>query len=151
MVHLTNTPSGQFRSCRVPRRFTDGLGDDVKRFLHHPDHPGRMSWVSRYYADHVEPHLEAHLADAGYHGPLGVDAFVYRDVDGALKLRPVVEVNPRFTMGRLALAIARRLPRNPETTLEVVPLRHYQPGQPHTVPLNDPSRARRFVATVSTA
>ena len=44
----------------------------------------------------------------GYHGPMGVDAFIYRNGE-ELKLRPLVEINPRWSMGRLALAIAPKL------------------------------------------
>jgi len=44
------------------------------------------------------------LHEAGYRGPAGVDAY-----SSAGKLRPLVEINPRHTMGRIALEIARRL------------------------------------------
>lgn len=38
------------------------------------------------------------LADAGYHGPFGIDAFRYRDGAGATRLNPLGELNARFTM-----------------------------------------------------
>jgi uncharacterized ferritin-like protein (DUF455 family) len=44
----------------------------------------------------------------GYHGPVGIDAFVYQD-RGALHLRPLVEINTRYSMGRLALALSPRI------------------------------------------
>ncbi|MEZ0227507.1 MAG: hypothetical protein ACAI25_02705, partial [Planctomycetota bacterium] len=43
------------------------------------------------------------LASEGYMGPIGIDAY---SSGGAL--RPLVEINARFTMGRIALEIARR-------------------------------------------
>ena len=46
---------------------------------------------------------------AGYCGPVGVDALVYDCPSGRLKLKPVVEVNPRYTMGHLALKLASRV------------------------------------------
>jgi hypothetical protein len=59
-----------------------------------------------------EPLLDAHLAQAeplvqkvhklGYRGHLGVDAFV------ADTLHPLVEINPRKTMGWLALEVAKK-------------------------------------------
>ena len=54
------------------------------------------------------------LAQAGYQGPAGIDAMIWRDATGALKLKPLVELNPRWTMGRVALAIESRvLPGTP--------------------------------------
>jgi hypothetical protein len=46
--------------------------------------------------------------DAGYHGPCGVDAFVFRGPAGEPLLRPLVELNARFTVGTLAIASVRR-------------------------------------------
>ena len=39
--------------------------------------------------------LEPRLRDVGFLGPLGIDAFVYRDATGRARLKPVVEINPR--------------------------------------------------------
>jgi len=44
----------------------------------------------------------------GYTGPLGIDAMVVQR-DQALKLQPILEINPRFTMGRIALELNRRV------------------------------------------
>ena len=52
--------------------------------------------------------LETELRHAGYLGPLGIDAFVYRDASGAAKLKPVVEINPRYTMGRVTVELMRQ-------------------------------------------
>jgi uncharacterized ferritin-like protein (DUF455 family) len=52
----------------------------------------------------LEP-LASSLAEVGFHGPLGMDAFVYRDPVRGCLLKPVVEINPRYTMGRLTLEL----------------------------------------------
>jgi hypothetical protein len=39
------------------------------------------------------------LTLAGYFGPFGVDAFVYRDRLGTERLQPRSEVNARYSMG----------------------------------------------------
>jgi uncharacterized ferritin-like protein (DUF455 family) len=46
---------------------------------------------------------------ADVRGPVSLDALVYRDAAGVLRLKPVVEVNPRYTMGRVGLALRRRV------------------------------------------
>ena len=53
--------------------------------------------------------LEPELRGAGYLGPVGVDAFVYRDAAGQVRLKPVVEINPRYTMGRVMLELMQRV------------------------------------------
>lgn len=45
----------------------------------------------------------ARLQDRGYFGPLGIDAMRYRLHDGSLNLRPLMDINARWTMGRLSL------------------------------------------------
>jgi uncharacterized ferritin-like protein (DUF455 family) len=52
--------------------------------------------------------LQAGLRDVNFTGPVGIDAFVYRDTAGALKLKPVVEINPRYTMGRVLVELMRQ-------------------------------------------
>lgn len=44
----------------------------------------------------------------GYRGPLGVDSMKYRASDGTVAVRPVQDVNARWTMGRLALELRRQ-------------------------------------------
>lgn len=39
------------------------------------------------------------LSEAGYFGPFGMDAFAYRELDGAVRLQPLSEVNARYSMG----------------------------------------------------
>ncbi|MEX2205521.1 MAG: hypothetical protein WEF50_04760 [Myxococcota bacterium] len=47
-------------------------------------------------------------ARAGFRGACGVDALVFRSADGAEALRPVVELNARFTAGTVALGFVAR-------------------------------------------
>ena len=51
-----------------------------------------------------------HLKSLGYFGPLGIDAMLYRDTAGDLRIRPLQDINARWTMGRLSLGL-RRLTR----------------------------------------
>lgn len=56
------------------------------------------------------------LQQQGYFGPVGIDAMRYIDRDGNERLRPLQDVNARWTMGRLALGFRRLL--NPGETGE---------------------------------
>ena len=53
--------------------------------------------------------LEQELRRVDFNGPLGIDCFVYRDGAGAMRLKPVVEINPRYTMGRLTVELMKRV------------------------------------------
>jgi uncharacterized ferritin-like protein (DUF455 family) len=92
--------AGRFEGCSVAHPL-HGLASEVLRALHGD---GLLALL-RQAAELVGARLQA----AGHRGPAGIDAFVFRDPQGALRLRPVVEVNPRLTMGRLALAMAERV------------------------------------------
>ncbi|WP_373048062.1 hypothetical protein [Vulgatibacter sp.] len=53
--------------------------------------------------------IGAAAAAQGFFGPCGIDAFLYRTADCSEVLRPVVELNARYTMGTVALGILERL------------------------------------------
>ena len=53
--------------------------------------------------------LGAEMARAGFTGPAGIDLMIVEGADGALRLRVPLELNPRCTMGHIAMALARPL------------------------------------------
>ncbi len=115
------------------------------------------------------------LQRAGHEGPAGIDALVYRDSEGRARLKPVVEVNPRHTFGRLTLSWMRHAAQGTRGVLRVLgprelrasgagtfaewaarlraqaPVVRTPPPSPRIarglVCLNDPARARSFLAT----
>jgi hypothetical protein len=46
----------------------------------------------------------------GYFGPVGIDAMRFHDEANGVRMRPIQEINARWTMGRLAYAWRRYLP-----------------------------------------
>jgi hypothetical protein len=118
--------------------------------------------------------LRADLVAAGYHGPLGLDQLwsapdqapavdaVADPTVGPFALLPLVELNPRFTFGRVGLALrARQAPRArgrlhlaPAAALRALaldrlpPLRRDNEGRllEGLVPLSDPATATQAVA-----
>jgi hypothetical protein len=49
------------------------------------------------------------LAQAGYRGPFGIDAFTFRTAAGTPGLQPICEINARLSFGFVAHALALRL------------------------------------------
>lgn len=45
------------------------------------------------------------LAAGGYQGPAGIDAMLWRTPAGSMRFKPLGELNPRWTMGRVALEL----------------------------------------------
>lgn len=82
-----------------------GLDPEIARFLQADGRDRR--WLERV-ARAAVAHAGAAAAARGHRGAFGVDALVHRTPAG-LRLRPLVELNPRVTMGRLALALAPRV------------------------------------------
>lgn len=98
-TRLVNNPRGQFRGV-ITNGFCRDLDEEVARFLMTPidGQPRIYNW----YEETIGPRLAATLNEYGFRGPLGIDAFVYRDRSGRLRLKTIVEINPRYTMGRVA-------------------------------------------------
>lgn len=82
-----------------------------------------MQWLE----DSFEPALGEWLARHHYTGPLGVDVLFYRDREGELRVKPVVEINPRYTMGRVALELDRFRGRKGATVLTIQRAREQVP------------------------
>lgn len=91
-------------------------------------HRGELGSKGRVFSggDHDDALLEAameiaHAAqERGYHGPCGIDGFSFEGPDGEL-LRPVVELNARFTTGTVAAGLIRRCHRSVKKHLRVGP------------------------------
>jgi len=80
-----------------------GLGKDLLRFIHGD---GKDSQRMRRLGTQVADVVGKALQDVGYTGPAGVDAMIVRTAKG-YKIRPIVEVNPRYTMGRIAHELSK--------------------------------------------
>ncbi len=114
---LVNDRKGQFQANWAAANCKRRLPDAVARALRSPSDVGER--VQRLFAD-LAAALEAELVKAGYRGPVGIDAFVYRDGEGACRLKPVVEINPRYTMGRVLVELLKRACPGSRGTLRLV-------------------------------
>ncbi|MDQ8179544.1 DUF455 family protein [Pelagicoccus sp. SDUM812005] len=170
-TRLLNNARGQFRGI-VTNGFCQGLDPELVKFIMQrvEGRPRLYHW----YEETLLPALEKSLLEIGFQGPMGIDAFIFRDGAGRLLLKPVVEFNPRYTMGRVALELGQRnaatsvgffevvskaqvkkrfgssLAEWGERCLEACPLRLSEEKRPRIVEgsllLNDPQQARQFLA-----
>jgi uncharacterized ferritin-like protein (DUF455 family) len=102
---LINDHRGQFLANWAAANYDRRMPANVAALFREPaDISGRLQ---RLYDD-ILSLLEAELQRAGFVGPVGIDAFVYRTSQGGCRLKPVVEINPRYTMGRLTLELMKQ-------------------------------------------
>jgi uncharacterized ferritin-like protein (DUF455 family) len=80
-----------------------GLSGDVLRALHGG---GGSSQINRALAD-MGTIVGAHLHALGHRGAAGIDAMVVH-TDAGLRMLPILEINPRVTMGRIAIAVHKQ-------------------------------------------
>ena len=99
---LLNDRKGQFQANWAAANYDRRIPANVTRLFREPlDFPER---IKRLYADAFSL-LEEEFRQAGFRGPAGIDAFVYRTPEGCFRLKPIVELNPRYTMGRLTVEL----------------------------------------------
>ncbi|MCM2374953.1 DUF455 family protein [Aporhodopirellula aestuarii] len=97
------TVGRKYVGTRLSKPFFD-CAPDVRRFLL-ADRGEKLRAISNW----LEPRLAAELSSRNFTGGFGVDAFLYRGIDGQLLVKPVVEFNPRMTMGHVALAMQKKV------------------------------------------
>jgi uncharacterized ferritin-like protein (DUF455 family) len=102
---LINDRKGQFQANWAAANHDRRIPANVAVLFSEPaDISGRLHGL---YGD-ILSLLEAELRSVGFVGPVGIDAFVYRTPEGGCRLKPVVEINPRYTMGRLTLELMKQ-------------------------------------------
>jgi uncharacterized ferritin-like protein (DUF455 family) len=119
--------------CGFTGLITDARGQFIANIAeshHHKRIPSKVISLFREPADissrllefydGVFAALENELRRVDFIGPIGIDAFVYRDAAGAVKLKPVVEINPRYTMGRVLVELMRQTRQNSFGTFRLV-------------------------------
>jgi uncharacterized ferritin-like protein (DUF455 family) len=123
-VQLEMTGQG-LKLCGYTGLITDERGQFAANFAephHHQRIPsrviacfeqsGNISGVLLEFYECLFMRLEQELRAAEFVGPIGIDAFVYRHADGRTRLKPVVEINPRHTMGRVLVELMRHVCQN---------------------------------------
>jgi hypothetical protein len=80
-----------------------GLSPETLRSLNQPDRLSRGINLIKSAAQQVGETAQK----LGFRGPLGVDSMVTLHND-TVRIIPILEINPRFTMGRLALELSGR-------------------------------------------
>jgi uncharacterized ferritin-like protein (DUF455 family) len=114
---LLNDSKGQYRGNWTWPGFKRRIGLDLPRLF------PAVPWISRHVLDlfsEVFSRLEEELRKVGYAGPVGIDAFVYRTPSGECRLKPIVEINPRYTMGRLTLELMTNVAPGKAGTLRLI-------------------------------
>ncbi|MBI1313541.1 hypothetical protein GC176_19800 [bacterium] len=94
-TQLLNTLQGQYFGSRVGAVSIELRDHTAERLISQIETTARRTAVA--------------VAQLGYIGPLGIDAMIDRDVNGELGVRAVQDINARWSMGRIALALQTRL------------------------------------------
>ena len=133
---VVNDHRGRFRGIDVAPRWSKLIDQELAAFLY------KEELFGKWYHEIIPEELGSLLDQ--YNGPASIDAMVWRDSDGKLRLRKVVELNVRMTMGRVALDLQKKMAANKFCGLRIEKKSNYQEGE--GLVLNDPEKAIEFLA-----
>jgi hypothetical protein len=98
-VTLMIEPDGKYVLNGISDLQTNGAGTGKGYLLGRPVSPERLK-----HLEEIASIVALHLHDAGYYGPAGFDA-----LEHSQGLHPLLEVNARYTMGFVAVAVEKSL------------------------------------------
>lgn len=158
MTRVINDPAGRYLGTFVHSKWTTGLDNQLTKFLY------KEQQLMDIYRIQI-PELIREMIDPEYRGNFGIDAMVYRDTDGNYQLRKIVEINPRITMGRVALELQKKSEPGKIGYYEIIrksKIKNFDQwlttltktsitSEPSliaegTYPINDPTQATEFIA-----
>ena len=117
---LTNDARGQFQAnVALPGHQKKIPANLIALF---PEPPDIAQWLHALFAD-IFDLLEAELRRVNFSGPLGIDAFAYRDAAEKIRLKPIVEINPRYTMGRVTVELMKHVAPGSRGVFELLGLK----------------------------
>jgi len=114
---LATDARGQFVANFAEPHYHQRLPAAVGSLFREP--AGLASRLPAFYQD-LLARLEPELRAVDFTGPIGLDALVYRDDHGGVRLKPVVEINPRYTLGRVLVELMRTACQNSAGLLRLV-------------------------------
>ncbi len=100
MTRVINDAAGRYLGTMVHHKWTIGLDSKLTEFLF------RNEKVMQLYKVEMPKRIKEMVSD-DFSGNFGVDAMVFLH-NGEYRLRKVVEVNPRVTMGKAALELYQK-------------------------------------------
>lgn len=160
ITRFFTTPAGAYAGTWLGR-WTAGLDSSVARAIH-DDSRGPSMVVTLEAAGRAAGQWAQSL---GYRGPLSIDAMIV-DTEEGPRLVPWLETNARRTLGRVAMALARRIspatpaiwrvePATPERRRALLSAWATNPVQLHrgqivggVLPTSDPDGARRVLTWI---
>ncbi|MFK7931474.1 MAG: DUF455 family protein [Myxococcota bacterium] len=102
LVRFFTDPRGRFQGVALGAVHR-GLSTDIRRFLSNDGKDGRFVLRTLKQALTVAVRTEPQ-----FRGPIGIDAFIAQSGD-TFQLRPLVEINPRTTFGRVGHRVGLRM------------------------------------------
>ncbi len=114
---FTTSEKGQYLGHHLGA-FHRNLDRELLRFL---QGNGKDKYRFRRINTSVAQLIGRRLQTEGFQGPAGIDALIYRDSYEKLRIRPIVEVNPRMTMGRIAFEVGKYVHPQSTGTFSILP------------------------------
>lgn len=103
---MVNNCRGGYQGA-ILGKYLSGLSDEHLKLLNlNGTNPNFFKELIHSIGDFVGKKL----LDAGYNGPVGIDAFIYQEKRGkalSFKFKPIVEINPRNNMGRVTFELGK--------------------------------------------